>query len=452
VTGSAATLVATLPLGAFPLLVTLALQATAVLAVATLLALALRRRSAAARHLVWGAAFGVLALLPLAAGLRDWWTPARHPGGVSPGTVSLVGVLDVAPARGPTRARVLYVVGDSATPAPSRGADAVATRAALAALAATRRAGTAMPRTTFTWWLASLWLAGTLAIAVRYLVGTLVVRRWTRDAAPLDDERWRATLMSAQGVLRLRRAPTLCISPRVRIPLVWGVRHPVVLLPPHARDWTEDRRRAVLVHELAHALRRDGALELVVQVATAALWFHPAVHAAARRLRLERERACDDLVVGSGVGALDYAEQLLAVLDGARDRAPVAALALAHEVDLERRLRSLLARDTPRGRPPRAVGRAIALAVPATAILLAVATSDPRARTAGGVLVRASGTPSPSTMRRPAADLPHLLDSLGLGRAGVGARAGGTASLRRPQAGTLDSPHPAPARPDTRTP
>ena len=99
-----------------------------------------------------------------------------------------------------------------------------------------------------------------------------------------------------------------------------GVRQRVRLLihserriPVSARQWSGEQLRSVLLHELAHIKRRDTLVQLLAQVACALHWFNPLVWFAAWRLHVERERACDDLVLAQGVRASAYAEHLLNV-------------------------------------------------------------------------------------------------------------------------------------------
>src|SRR5437660_1722674 len=72
-----------------------------------------------------------------------------------------------------------------------------------------------------------------------------------------------------------------------------------------------ERLRIVLLHEMLHIQRRDLLAQAVAQLACCLYWFHPLVWIAARQLRKERERACDDAVLTRGVAASEYAGHLL---------------------------------------------------------------------------------------------------------------------------------------------
>jgi hypothetical protein len=124
------------------------------------------------------------------------------------------------------------------------------------------------------------------------------------------------------------------------------------------------RREAVLRHELAHVARADALVQRIAWLACALYWFHPAVWAAARRLRAESERACDDQVLASGIAASDYATELLDVARRARDLrlAGAVAIAMARRSTLEGRLLSLLDDTLGRG-APRAQARWAGVAV-----------------------------------------------------------------------------------------
>ena len=109
-------------------------------------------------------------------------------------------------------------------------------------------------------------------------------------------------------------------------------------------------------------------------------WFNPLVWWAAWKIQVERERACDDLVVNSGIEATDYAEHLLRIASGFRSREVVdlAGLAMGVPSRLEGRLLALLSHQTNRQEVTRDVLAAVAVVALSVSLPLAVvgATSD----------------------------------------------------------------------------
>ena len=79
----------------------------------------------------------------------------------------------------------------------------------------------------------------------------------------------------------------------------WGLLRPRVLLPPHAREWPDDRIRIVLCHELAHVRRHDWFVQITAEAVRIAFWFNPLIWIACTRLRRDSEQACDDVGAGT---------------------------------------------------------------------------------------------------------------------------------------------------------
>jgi beta-lactamase regulating signal transducer with metallopeptidase domain len=86
-------------------------------------------------------------------------------------------------------------------------------------------------------------------------------------------------------------------------PAVDGVLHPYISLP-YGIDLllSEHELKAVLIHELTHARRRDNLIRLIHEVSLCVLWFHPLVWIAGSRLALYRELSCDESVIQSAHG------------------------------------------------------------------------------------------------------------------------------------------------------
>ncbi|MBW3660221.1 MAG: M56 family metallopeptidase [Gemmatimonadetes bacterium] len=275
------------------LLLDLALKGTVVLLSAALVARVLRNRSATARHLVWSVALASLIALPLLSVTLPGWRLA---------------ILPAAPAA---------AAGSATAPAPDGSPwDRIAVLA---------------------------WLAGAVVVTVGTAVGSLRVWWLARSSDPLDDPDWSALACGVRGQLGLARKVRLRIVERSVMPMVWGVRRPVVLLPASAWGWSVSLRRHVLLHELAHVQRHDYLVQVVSRLALAIHWFNPLAWAAARCLRVERERACDDHVLGHGASPCDYAQHLVEMARRLRpSRRSVLALGMADSSRFGERVAALL--------------------------------------------------------------------------------------------------------------
>jgi beta-lactamase regulating signal transducer with metallopeptidase domain len=218
-------------------------------------------------------------------------------------------------------------------------------------------AGRVVPALPLSTWAGLIWLAGTVAIGARLVLGHIGLRRLVRRTRPTLDESWTPLVRRVCTELRLGRRVAVRVSPELSVPIVAGLIRPTVVLPEEAEDWPVAFRRDVLRHELAHAARRDAVGQLAGRLACAAYWFNPLVWTIAARASTMRERACDDAVLEAGSRASEYASRLLALvcLEAGRS-SPPAALAIATPSRLHQRIVRVLDPSTRRGRLGRVAG------------------------------------------------------------------------------------------------
>jgi hypothetical protein len=150
------------------------------------------------------------------------------------------------------------------------------------------------------------------------------------------------------------------LSDRIEMAFACRALAPTIVLPASAEEWTDDRRRAVLFHELAHVKRHDLVGHTLGRLACALYWFHPLVWTAAKHLRAESERACDDLVLSCGARPSEYAQHLLDMVTKVRNHgAPVMALPMARKKEFEGRMLAILDPAIHRASPGRLQAAAV---------------------------------------------------------------------------------------------
>ena len=152
---------------------------------------------------------------------------------------------------------------------------------------------------------------GVLFFLLRVLAEHVWVRQLVHLSTPVTEQAWRGLLAECGGGIGVRRPVRLLRSQEQSIPIAVGNWQCAIVLPATAETWSDDRRRAVLLHELAHVGRRDCLTQLLTAIACALYWPHPGVWWIAHRLRLDAEHACDDRVLSAGTSAQDYAEHLI---------------------------------------------------------------------------------------------------------------------------------------------
>ena len=321
---------------------------------------AMRRTSAAARHLAWS--LGVLGLfaLPLLSTRIPW---------------RIAVPLAVAPNA--PRAQQLDNSGGAPPTVTTDAAEAVApsvpTQDALVA-ASSASVSDPLPDSPsrIPTYVLIVWSAGVLVLLVRLARSIVSVNRIIASAGPCDDESLVSQVYTLGKRIGVKQPVELLEADNITIPFTAGILRPVIVLPNVTRDWSAEKQEAVLLHELAHVARRDLWTSLAAHVACAVHWFNPLVWVAARRLRIEGEKACDDAVLRFGTRASDYADQLLQVVRDTKIRwAPTVAVAMARKSAFEGRLLAILSPETNRGRLTMRIATPVAVGVSLIALTIA---------------------------------------------------------------------------------
>lgn len=209
------------------------------------------------------------------------------------------------------------------------------------------------PAFTIAWapWLGGAWVAGAV---LWFAIASVRLWRFGRLLC-LGRPAPRTLLKRVERLARrleLGRCPKVVLLPGRLAPMVWGVDHPLLLLPESLEEQLgADALETLLLHELAHLKRRDHLVRALEFVALGLYWWFPVVWFARRELREAEEQCCDAWVVSTlpRSGKL-YASAIVDALDFLASPSlalPPLASGLGQVADLKRRLTMIMRGSIP---------------------------------------------------------------------------------------------------------
>jgi len=327
--------------------------------------LLLRTASARNRHLLWVAALTVSLALPFATPLRI------QPAAVAPASPAVR-----TPASTPA-------LGMSTDPAPASAPVNAASREFKIPTLSFGRTTAEIVLVLYS--LLLLFRLGGLAAAWNR---TRVILRQAREVElPPAVRRALDRCREAMGTGEVR-----VLASELPVPLTLGTLRPAVILPSQVMEQADtDVVTSAVGHELAHIARRDYLFNLVYEISSLPLWFHPALALVLRRIRETREVRCDELVTERLQDARVYAQSLVELAGAALPFGRAAAtitVGIADADILEERVKNLLNRPRLKSQTLLMTAAALLFAVPCVAAarlalhvnvqpLMSAATQDP---------------------------------------------------------------------------
>lgn len=325
-------------------LVSIVLRSFVLLAITVGIAIACRRRSAAVQHQIVVLGFCGCLLFPIVTLVLPNLTlpllPSREP-------PDAVAVAIAVPRETVARAEAANLRTSSTQTMPV----IVAIAPAQEPLPPRREQAAQLPQvaesSAILWpslatWLVVTWGVGASICVARLMSQVLMVRRGVRHCNKVESESWQTLRDDVTRQLSLRISVPLKSHRGAMSPMVVGYWRPVVLLPSDADKWTTERRRQVLLHELAHVLRRDVLTQSVAGLVCSLYWFNPLAWWGAAQMKRLREIACDDVVVAHTSKPSIYAQTLLDVAKAYRCRQQICTVAMARTAQVEGRIRAIL--------------------------------------------------------------------------------------------------------------
>lgn len=333
--------------GQWYFLLELTIKSTLILAVAFVMVRLMRRASAAFRYSVWSVAIVALLALPVVNLCVPKWT-------LEAGTINQAAnshhrnrpsaALPVLQTQHSPQKDVLQ----STLPSSSASQTSLSITDKISVSPSAFLPNVVMTLNVF-------WLMGCVAMLIRLLI--MRVRLWStsRNYEAVAEGQLFDLLQTCRDDLDYSRPVRLYVTDQRVMPMTWGIICPSILLPREAEHWPEQEIRCAILHELAHVSRLDCLSQLFVQLTCVLYWLNPLVWVAARSLHLERELACDDVVLQNGERASDYAALLMQAVSHFHSNKMLesTAVSMAGRNGFTRRLQAILQETQDRRPVPR---------------------------------------------------------------------------------------------------
>lgn len=219
-----------------------------------------------------------------------------------------------------------------------------------------------------------VWLLGAIAVAACASAQSIALAAAVRRQRFVTDQQTLDVLEDCKAELGVHRYLAVVETSQVSSPTLFGFIWPQVLLPLGAiESFGRHRLRHVFLHELVHLKRHDVALNWVMTLLQALHWFNPLVWYAFRRMRADREQACDASVLSRARPgeSRQYGLTIVHLLErfSRRRRLPCLAGVLEDNTQIRRRIEMI-------ARFKRASGPSSALAVVLLIVLASVTLTN----------------------------------------------------------------------------
>jgi beta-lactamase regulating signal transducer with metallopeptidase domain len=224
-----------------------------------------------------------------------------------------------------------------------------------------------------------VWILLAALAATRVLFGLWKLRVVRKNCIAIATSELDPALRNVVEQFATRRRVTICRSAETRVPTAIGFFKPTIVIPEWAlQELPAEELKIILLHEFAHLERWDDWTNLAQKVVRTIFFFHPAVWWIEKRLSLEREMACDDVVLAETQNPRAYAECLVSLAEKSfvRRGLAMAQAVISHARETSARLARIL--DGSSSHSSRVFKPALGIVTVFGAICLAVLPNMPR--------------------------------------------------------------------------
>lgn len=148
--------------------------------------------------------------------------------------------------------------------------------------------------------LASIWIAGMLVMALLFLQAGVKIRNIKKTTTILNNRDILHVFERCKDQLNISKPLIIGESPLAKSPMIFGLFKTYVVLPVHLDErMSIEDIKFIMMHELHHYKYKDIATNYLMIIYQILYWFNPLVWIAFKKMRTDREIACDLAVLTS---------------------------------------------------------------------------------------------------------------------------------------------------------
>lgn len=143
-----------------------------------------------------------------------------------------------------------------------------------------------------------IWGMGLIVMLGLLLRSRVYLYRLERSALLLQNPEIKRLFQDCLGELKVKRRIAVYSTPFLKSPVTLGIFRPRIYLPLHLiSEFNAKDMRYILLHELQHYKHGDALIGCLMSIAGLIYWFNPVVRQGLRKMRDDRELACDSSVL-----------------------------------------------------------------------------------------------------------------------------------------------------------
>lgn len=169
----------------------------------------------------------------------------------------------------------------------------------------------------------SIWIIGMIACLGMFIYSNYRINKLKKRAASLNNHNVNELLKECKEIVGINRKIILKETALITTPITFGILRPYILVPTNIQEsFTLKEIKYVLLHELNHHKNKDMIVNYMMWILQIVYWFNPLVWYALKRIRIDRELACDDSVLNllDESGYIEYGHTIIHFAGKKHDR------------------------------------------------------------------------------------------------------------------------------------